>query len=59
VKFKLPGGATLAVGSDLQESKSLTLRKRLARHFELQTEAERSGSERGAVATFLQWFQRY
>ena len=59
VKFKLPGGATLAVGSNLQESKTLSLRKRLARHWELQTEAGRASGERSAITTFLQWFERY
>ena len=59
VKFKLPGGATLAVGSNLQESRTLSLRKRLARHWELQTEAARASGERGAITTFLQWFERY
>ena len=59
VKFKLPAGATLSVGSNLQESRTLTLRKRLARHFELQTEAGRATRERGSITTFLQWFERY
>jgi len=59
VKFKLPGGATLAVGSDLKESKTLGLRKRLARHWEIQTEADSGEGERGAITTFLQWFERY
>lgn len=59
VKFKLPGGATLAVGSNLQESKTLSLRKRLARHWELQTEAGNASGEGSAITTFLQWFQRY
>lgn len=59
VKFKLPGGATLAVGSNLKESKTLGLRKRLARHWEIQTEADSGEGERGAITTFLQWFERY
>ncbi|UPT73793.1 MAG: translocation/assembly module TamB [Elusimicrobiota bacterium] len=59
VKFKLPGGASLSVGSNLQESRTLTLRKRLARHWEIMTEAERGSRENGAITTFLQWFERY
>lgn len=59
VKFKLPGGATLSVGSNLQESRTLGLRKRLARHWELQTEASADARERNAITTFLQWFERY
>ncbi len=59
VKFKLPGGATLAVGSNLQESRTLSLRKRLARHWELQTEAGGGSRDGNTVTTFLQWFTRY
>ena len=59
VKFKLPGGATLSVGSNLQESRTLSLRKRLARHWELQTEAGGGTRDGNTVTTFLQWFQRY
>lgn len=59
VKFKLPGGATLSVGSNLQESRTLALRKRLAPHWELRTEAARGTRGENAVTTFLQWFERY
>jgi hypothetical protein len=59
VRFKLPGGATLAVGSDLQESRTLSLTKRLSRHWQLQTEAGSGSRDRNQVTTFLQWFERY
>lgn len=59
VKFKLPGGATLSVGSNLQESKTLALRKRLAPHWEVRTEAARGRQGENAITTFLQWFERY
>ena len=61
VKFKLPGGVTMGVGSNLEESKTLTLRKRVARNVELETQlAQRTqSSQRSAVTTFLQWFRRY
>ena len=60
IRFKLPGGATLAVGSNLQESKTLTLRKRVAKHVELETQMSRSQTQQGnALTTFLQWFKRY
>lgn len=43
---------------NLQESRTLALRKRLARHWELQTEAA-GARGRGAITTFLRWFQMY
>ncbi|HXT02372.1 MAG TPA: translocation/assembly module TamB domain-containing protein [Elusimicrobiota bacterium] len=59
VKFKLPGGATLGVGSNLEESKSLTLRRRVAKNIELETELKTSSQQGNAVTTFLEWFRRY
>lgn len=60
IKFSLPGGASLEVGSGADQSKHLTLRKRLARHWVLQTEVSRDEEQRrNAVTTFLEWFQRY
>lgn len=62
IKFKLPGGATLAVGSTLEESRTIKLRKRIASHFAIETELQstRSGEQRSsAITTFLQFFERY
>src|SRR6185312_15313855 len=59
VKFKLPGGATLGVGSNLEESKTLTLRRRVARNVELETQLKTSSQQGNAVTTFLEWFRRY
>ncbi len=62
VKFKLPGGATLGLGSNLQESNTLTLRKRVAKNVEVETQlrqTQQQAQKRDAVTTFLQWFRRY
>ena len=65
MKFSLPGGASLEVGSNSQQSSHLTLRKRLARHWVIATEVQRNGvnatnpQPQNAVTTFLEWFQRY
>jgi autotransporter translocation and assembly factor TamB len=60
IKFSLPGGASLEVGSGADQSRHLTLRKRLARRWVLQTEVRREeADQRNAVTTFLEWFQRY
>jgi hypothetical protein len=67
MKFSLPGGASLEVGSSAQQQGHLTLRKRLAKHWVIQTEVERgnaapgtgSSQQQNAVTTFLEWFQRY
>ncbi|HAM36465.1 MAG TPA: hypothetical protein DEB40_13105 [Elusimicrobia bacterium] len=59
VRFKLPGGASLSLGSSLDESRTLTLRKRLLRDVEVETELRRSPDQKEAVTTFLQWFRRY
>ena len=65
MKFSLPGGASLEVGSNSQQSSHLTLRKRLARHWVIATEVQRNSTTatnpqpQNAVTTFLEWFQRY
>lgn len=60
IRFKLPGGATLAVGSNAKESQTLSLRKRVAKDIELETQMGRGqGQERNVLTTFLQWFKRY
>ncbi len=64
IKFKLPGGATLGVGSNLEESKTISLRKRVARNLELETQLRSSQGQQGpqgrdAITTFLEWFRRY
>ncbi len=62
VRFKLPGGASLAVGSDLEESRTLSLRKRVVRNVELEMQLRRDGDDaqqRNVLTTFLQWFRRY
>lgn len=60
IKFSLPGGASLEVGSGADQSTRLTLRKRLARRWVVETELERDPErQRSGVSTFLQWFQRY
>ena len=64
VKFKLPGGATLGVGSNLQESRTLSLRKRIAHNVEVETQLQRNSQQQGpqgrdAITTFLEWFRRY
>jgi hypothetical protein len=59
VRFKLPGGASLTVGSTLDESRTVALRKRLLSNVEVETELRRSPDQKEAVTTFLQWFRRY
>lgn len=60
MRFNLPGGTSLEVGSASDQSKHLTLRKRLARHWVIETELQRDQEQqRNAVNAFLEWFQRY
>ncbi|MBI4423445.1 MAG: translocation/assembly module TamB domain-containing protein [Elusimicrobia bacterium] len=60
IRFRLPGGATAEVGSDLEESRRVRVRKRLSRRWAVETELRRElATERNAVATFLEWFLRY
>lgn len=58
-RFELPGGATLSVGSNLEESRTLSLRKRIAKNLELETGVRRGSGDRNVITTFLQWFRRY
>jgi hypothetical protein len=59
MKFRLPGGASLSVGSGLEESRTLSLRKRLASRWVLETQARRSASEGNVFETILQWYERF
>lgn len=59
VRFKLPGGASLSVGTTLDESRTVALRKRLLRNVEVETALRRSPDQKDEVTTFLQWFRRY
>lgn len=59
VKFHVPGGASLTLGSNLQGSQSAALRKRLAAHWAIQTQVERDPEQANVVTTVLQWFSRY
>lgn len=58
VRLRIPGGATMELGTDLDESRSLRLRKRLAPRWFLETEVRRE-EERSLATTFLEWFNRY
>lgn len=59
VRFSLPGGASMEVGSDFDETRHLRVRKRLASHWALQTEVRSQEAEGNAVTTFLEWFNRF
>ncbi|UPT72625.1 MAG: translocation/assembly module TamB [Elusimicrobiota bacterium] len=59
VKLRLPGGASLALGSDFDQSRELRLRKTLAPHWALESEVTDQGRENRAATTFLEWFNRY
>ncbi len=58
IKFRLPGGATLQVGSD-GRNQGVQLRKRLASHLAVQTELTNSQTQGSVVTTFLEWFGRH
>ncbi len=62
VRVRLPGGVSAEYGSSFGEesSQSVTLRKRLGRHWMLSTEWESfaQGSSQ-TVSTFLEWFTRF
>jgi len=58
VKLRLPGGATLQVGSDGQ-SKGVQLRKRLASNLAIQTELTNTQSQGNVVTTLLEWYGRH
>ncbi len=57
VKFRLPGGATLQLGSD-GRSKGVQLRKRLAAHLAIQTELSNTQTQGNIATTLLEWFGR-
>lgn len=59
IRFKLPGGATMEVGSDFDESRHVKLRKRLSSRWAIQSELRDERSGGNVVATFLEWFRRY
>jgi hypothetical protein len=59
MKFRLPGGMSLSVGSSAALTENLTLRKRLAAHWAVETEAGRSDVQGNVVTTLLEWFNRY
>lgn len=58
MKFKIAGGASVELGSDLEASRSVQVRKRLAAHFAIQAQA-RDTPMGSSVGTFLEWFNRY
>ncbi|MCX5793701.1 MAG: translocation/assembly module TamB domain-containing protein [Elusimicrobia bacterium] len=57
VKFRLPGGATLQVGSD-GISKGVQLRKRIASNLAIQTELTSTQTQGNVVTTLLEWYSR-
>ena len=62
VRLRLPGGANLTLGSDFDQSRQLTVRKPLARHWAIQSEMtsqSAQGQQSSSAATFLEWFNRY
>ena len=59
MKLRLPGGASMSVGSSAALTENLTLRKRLGPHWAIQTEAGRSDVQGNVVTTLLEWFNRY
>jgi hypothetical protein len=59
VKFHVPGGASLTLGSNLVGTQSAALRQRLAPHWAIQTLVEHEPEQANVVTTVLQWFSRY
>ena len=59
VSVRLPGGANLTLGSDFDQNRQVSVRKSLAPHWAIQSEISDQGRQSKAVATFLEWFQRY
>ncbi len=57
VKFRLPGGATLQLGSDGQ-SNGVQLRKRISSHLAIQTEFTSTQTQGDIVTTLLEWYGR-
>jgi hypothetical protein len=57
VKLRLPGGATLQLGSD-GASRGVQLRKRLASNLAIQTELTSTETQGNVVTTLLEWYGR-
>lgn len=57
VKLRLPGGATLQLGSD-GESRGVQLRKRLASNLAIKTELTSTQAQGNVVTTLLEWYGR-
>jgi len=57
VKLRLPGGATLQLGSD-GERRGVQLRKRLASNLAIQTELTSTQAQGNVVTTLLEWYGR-
>ncbi|HBB66551.1 MAG: hypothetical protein A2X28_07935 [Elusimicrobia bacterium GWA2_56_46] len=57
VKFRLPGGATLQMGSD-DQSRGVQLRKRISSHLAVQTELTSTQTQGDIVTTLLEWYGR-
>ena len=57
IKFRLPGGATLQMGSDGQ-NRGVQLRKRLASNLAIQTELTSTQTQGNVVTTLLEWYGR-
>ncbi len=57
VKLRLPGGATLQVGSD-GLSTGVQLRKRIASNLAIQTELTNTQTQGNIVTTLLEWYGR-
>lgn len=58
VKLRIPGGATLLMGSDGQSS-GLQLRKRIVSNLSIKTELSNTQSQGNIVTTLLEWYGRH
>jgi len=57
VKLRIPGGATLQLGSDGQ-NRGVQLRKRIAANLAIQTELTNTQTQGNVVTTLLEWYGR-
>ena len=57
VKLRVPGGATLQLGSDGQ-NRGVQLRKRIASNLAIQTELTNTQTQGNVVTTLLEWYGR-
>lgn len=57
VKLRIPGGATLQLGSDGQ-NRGVQLRKRIASNLAIQTELTNTQTQGNVVTTLLEWYGR-